>query len=606
MGKGKAEKGSLLPRKEMDPRYLWKLEDLFPDDGAWEAAFSRLKSLLSEMTAFKGKLTDTPENVLQCLEHRDRMHEIQEKLATYAFRRSDEDTARAKYQEMRSRVQALSAEVSKAASFINPELLSLPDGKLLALCDRHQGLEIYRHAFENLLRFKPHTLTPREENILAMAEDMAEGPPTIFTFLNNADIRFPWIRDEKGEKVELTKGRFMRFQASSNREVRRNTFEAFYSVYSNWSNTIAAILSASIKRDAFFSRVRGHASTLEAVLHRDHIPRPVYENFLEVVNSNLAPLHRYIRLKRRVLQLDKVCSFDLFAPILPEEDFNIPYEEGVETIVKGLSTLGEEYGEHFREGIRSGWVDVYENKGKCFGAYCDAVYGSHPFVLLNYDNKPGDMFTLAHEMGHALHAFYTFREQPFVYSHAPIFLAEVASTTNEILLLEHLLATTQEKGKRLHLLNKYAEQIRGTVYVQALYSELEKRMHEKIEREGALTASTLVDICGELYERYFGPDFESSDLFAMHWARIPHFYECFYVYKYATGFSAASALAEKILGGEPGSREKYLAFLGKGSSGYSLELLREAGVDMSRPGPIKKVADKFNSILEEMERLLTD
>jgi oligoendopeptidase F len=606
MNDEKEQKGSLLPREAIDPRYKWRIEDLYPDDEAWEQDFSLLKELLGEVSGCRGKLAGAPDNVRPCLEMQDRMYEVQERLITYAFRRWDEDTTRALYQEMRSRIQSLSTETSKAASFISPELLSFKDEDLLGLCDREKGLEVYRHKFENLLRFRPHILTSREEDILAMAEDVADGPATIFNFLNNADIRFPWVKDRDGSEIELTKGRFNQFQTSPDREVRKEAFQSFYSVYSEWANTLAATLSASIKKDVFFSRVRGYGATLENTLHRDNIPLEVYDNLLETVNAHLEPLHRYISLKKRVLSLDRVHPYDLFAPLIPEMDFNIPYSEGVQMVIDGLSVLGEDYVARLKQGIESGWIDVYENRGKCSGAYSDAAYGGHPYILMNYNDKLSDVFTLAHELGHAINSFYTFRDQPFVYCHTPIFLAEVASTTNEIILVEHLLAHTDDRDKRLYLLNKYTEQIRGTVYIQALFSEIERRMHEQIEKEGALTATMLNGICKSLYARYFGPDFEMSDLYAVNWARIPHFYEKFYVYKYATGFSAAKSLADSILSHEPGSVARYLDFLGRGSSDYPLALLRQAGVDMSRPGPIVKVAEKFNRILEEMEDLLTE
>jgi len=508
MKEEKNGKGSLLPREAIDPRYKWTLEDLYSGDEAWEEDFSQLKILIREVSEFKGKLSGSPENVRQCLNKHDLMYEIQEKLITFAFRRCDEDTTRGRYQEMRSRIQTLSTETSKAVSFINPELLSFEDEALMGLCDRDEGLKIYRHKFENLLRFRPHILTSHEEDILAMAENIAEGPSTIFNFLNNADITFPWIQDERGEKIELTKGRFNQFQTSPDREVRKNAFRAFYSVYADWANTLAAILSSSIKKDVFFSRVRGYASTLQAALHRDHIPLEVYGNLIETINAHLEPLHRYISLKKRVLSLDRVHPYDLSAPLIPELDLNISYPEGEKMVTEGLSVLGEDYIESLRRGIESGWIDVYENRGKCSGAYSDAAYGGHPYILMNYNDKLNDVFTLAHELGHAMNSYFTFREQPYVYSQTTIFLAEVASTTNEILLVEHLLARTREKNKRLYLLNKYAEQIRGTVYTQALFSEIERSMHEKIEKGGALTASVLNEICKTRYAHYFGPDFE--------------------------------------------------------------------------------------------------
>ena len=593
---------ALPERSKIEEKYKWRLESIFSDDSQWEATFSQLEKQIPDIQVYQGKLGESADTLLTCLQLRDRLYETFGKLYLYAGLHNDEDSTIAKYQAYRDRATSLMVNLDQATSFIRPEILSIPEEQLTEFIDSNPGLAEYRHYFDDLLRSKAHVLPSEQERLLAMAGELAQGPYTIFSMFNNADIKFPSIKDEQGREVEVTKGRYLRFMESRDRRVRRDAFFAMYKTYGNWTNTLAATLSTSLKRNIFYARAHKYASALEAALDGDNIPVSVYDNVIETINNNLHPLHRYMALRKKMLRLEELHPYDLFVPIVPDVHFEIPYEEARDTVMQALQPLGEEYLDVLQQSFSEGWIDVYENRGKRSGAYSWSTYGVHPYILLNYSNTLNDMFTLAHELGHAMHSFYSHRAQPYHYSRYTIFVAEVASTLNESLLMDYLLKHTDEERKRLYLLNEYADKIRGTVYIQTLFAEFEKMIHEKAEAGEGLTAESYSHLCRELYQRYFGAAFVMDKEYDVNWSRIPHFYYNFYVYKYVTGFSAAIALAQKIIRGDTAARDAYLHFLSRGSSDYSLNLLRDAGVDMRTPEPVEANTRLLNQLVEEMER----
>ncbi|RMI14639.1 MAG: oligoendopeptidase F, partial [Calditrichaeota bacterium] len=596
--------GTTLPeRSQIDARYRWRLEEIFPSDEAWEEACRHLETLMEALTEFPGTLGNSPEQLLACLKKRDAAEELLGKIYLYAGLSSDQDTRVPKYQAYRDRAGTLMTRLNEATAFIQPEILALPEETLRRFLEAHPGLAEYRHYLEDLLRRKPHILPPEQERLLAMAGEMAQAPYTIFSMFNNADITFPTIRDEQGNEVEVTKGRYARFMESRDRRVRREAFFALYRTYGRWVNTLSASLSAAVKRNIFYARARGYPSALAAALDEDNIPPAVYENVVHTVNSRREVLHRYLALRKRMLALEELHPYDLMVSLAPQVEFDIPYPETQQTLMEAFHPLGESYLRHVEKAFGEGWIDVYENRGKRSGAYSWSTYGVHPYILMNYNNTLNDLFTLAHELGHAMHSYFTNAAQPFHYSHYTTFVAEVASTFNEALLFDYLLRRTTDPRQKLYLLSQYVDQIRGTVFVQALFAEFEKTIHEQVERGQPLTVQSLNALNRELYQRYFGPELVIDPEYDVNWCRIPHFYYNFYVYQYVTGFSAATALAQKILAGDTAAREAYLEFLSRGNSDYSINLLRDAGVDMTSPEPIAATTELMASLLNEMEKL---
>ncbi len=436
-----------------------------------------------------------------------------------------------------------------------------------------------------------------------MSSEIGEGPYNVFSMFNNADIKFPTIIDENKKKIEVTKGRFNKLMQSPDQRIRKDAYDALYGTYQNWTNTLAATLSTGIKKNIFYAKARNYQNALKAALHDDNIPIGVYDNVIKSVNENLKPLHRYMEVRRKMLGLDELKPWDLFVPLIRDIKFEIPYHESLKTIEAALQPLGEEYLSALTKGFKIGWIDVYENRGKRSGAYSWSTHGVHPFILLNYNDTLDDMFTVAHELGHALHSYFTHKTQPVVYSGYTTFVAEVASTLNEAILMNYLLKNTEDRRRKFYLLNEYVDQIRGTVYVQTLFADFERQIHKKAEAGEALIASNLNRMSRDLCVHYFGPAFSMDSHYEINWCRIPHFYYNFYVYKYVTGFSAAIAISQKILAGDKPARDAYLNFLTKGSSDYSINLLRDAGVDMSSPEPIVATTRLMNSLIDEMERI---
>lgn len=598
-------KSKTLPkRSEVPAEHKWRLEDIYPTDAAWEEDLQKAKKLAEEIATKKGTLGQSSKHLHEALTLQDELLQTLDQVYVYARMRRDEDNANSKYQGLTDRATALSTQAYGAISYIQPEILAIPTDTLKQWIQQDDGLAHYRIMLDEITRFKPHTLSAEEEALLANMSEVASAPSKIFGMLNNADLKFPMITDENGEEVELTKGRYTHFMESKDRRVRKEAFEALYSTYGKFRNTIAASLTSSVKADVFYARTRKYPSALYSALFADNVDISVYDNLIATIREHLPLMHRYISLRKKALGVDELHMYDLYVPIVPEVDMKIPYDQAVQTIKEALHPLGEDYGKVLEEGFTGGWIDVHENEGKTSGAYSWGAYTTHPFVLMNYQDNVNNMFTLAHEMGHALHSYYSNKNQPYTYADYKIFVAEVASTVNEALLMNHLLETTNDKHQRMYLINYYLEQFRGTVFRQTMFAEFEKIVHAKEEAGEPLTADSLNEIYRELNVAYHGPEMVIDKEIELEWERIPHFYRHFYVYKYATGFSAATSLSKQILEEGQPAVERYLQFLKGGSSDFPLNLLKNAGVDMTSPEPIREALAVFKALIEELEQLM--
>lgn len=590
-------------RQQIPLEYRWKLEDVYPDQDSWENDFRRVRELLLEIQAFQGRLGDSAGALWEVLQKSEELERTADKLFVYSRMRRDEDNANHRYQVLFDRIEALSVEAGSVTAFMVPEMLTIDEERLYRFMEEQPELALYRHYFEELLRQKEHILSAAEERILAMSADLSSATGNIFSMLNNADIRFPSITDEHGHEVELTKGRFGGFMESSDRRVRKDAFTSLYSTYSGLKNTLATTLTASVRKDIFYARVRKYPGALEAALDQDNISPRVYQSLIEAVHGKLDYLHRYMKLRKKLMNVDELHFYDLYVPLVQEHQKPFSYEEAREIVLQGLAPLGTEYLQVVKQGLENGWVDVFENQGKTGGAYSWGSYDTHPYILMNFDGKLNDVFTLAHELGHAMHSYYSNQTQPFVYSQYSIFVAEVASTVNESLLIEHLLRNSRERREKMYLLNHYLEQFRGTVYRQTMFAEFEKLVHERVEVGEPASEEDLSQIYKDLNARYFGAEVVLDDEIRVEWARIPHFYSAFYVYKYATGFSAATALKQMILTEGQPALERYMRFLKSGGSDYPMNILKEAGVDLTRGGPVEDALETFGRLLTKLEKL---
>jgi oligoendopeptidase F len=594
-----------VERNEIDAKYQWRMDHVYASDAEWEKDFERINPLLDKFDSMKGTLGDSPQNLFNYLKLDEEVTILAVKLSVYANRKGDEDSRIAKYQGYRDKMSGAFSAFGQKTAWAEPEILQIPEEKIWQFVNDTPELQIYRHYFANLLRSKAHVLSEKEERILALAGEVTGGPSNVFRMFNEADVKFPNITDENGETIELTKGRYSALMKSSNREVRKAAWQANYETYENWKNTLAANLAAEVKTDIFYARSRNYNSALEAALDQDNLPVEVYTNLVDAVNDNLEPLHRYITFRKNVLKLDKVHLYDIYAPLLPEVKWEIPYQEAQKTVLAAVKPLGKEYIKGIETAYANGWIDVYENAGKRSGAYSSSFYGlPHPYILLNYQDQVGNMFTLAHELGHSMHSWYAQENQPYIYSDYSNFLAEVASTFNEELLSDYLLKNIKDKQRRLYLLNEQIENIFITVYTQVLFSEFEQKIHEVAEAGKPLNAEVMNGIFADLQKKYYGPDFELDPMGESRWNRIPHYYRNFYVFKYATGMAASTALAQKVKAGDKKARDAYLKFLSSGNSDYDINLLKQAGVDMTTPEPVTATLNRFNELLAEMEKLM--
>ncbi|MCM3747127.1 oligoendopeptidase F [Paenibacillus pasadenensis] len=594
---------SQLPkRSETAPEYRWKLEDIFANQAAWDKEYAEAKELLKAAAAFQGKLSDAAQ-LKKCFELEDDLGYHVERLYVYANMKHHEDTAEPGFQALSEKSQKLSVEAGESLSFLTPEVLALPAETLEAFIADEQLLP-YRQTLEEMKRQKAHILSKSEESLLAQVGNISSSPQTIFSMLNNADLKFPKVKNEKGEEVELTQGRYIEFLESRNRDVRRDAFKAMYDTYGKLKNTLASTLNANVNKNVFYSKARKYPSVLEMSLYGDNIPTTVYTNLIDTVHKSLPLMYRYMELRKKLLNLDELHMYDLFVPLVDEFDMKISFEEAKKITAESLKPLGDDYGKTLQAGYTNSWIDVYENEGKRNGAYSWGAYGTHPYVLLNHKDNLNSMFTLTHEMGHALHSYYSDQNQKYRDAQYTIFLAEVASTLNEALLMDHLLKKSTDRKEKMYLLTYYADQFRTTVFRQTMFAEFEKIIHEKAEAGESLTPQELSKIYYGLNELYYGKGMTIDKDIEMEWARIPHFYTSFYVYKYATGFSAATSFAKQILDEGQPAVDRYLGFLKSGGSDFSIEILKKAGVDMSSPEPIEQAMSVFEDVISQLEALV--
>ena len=594
----------LKQRSDIDAKFKWDIEAMYPDEAQWEKDIADCVSAAEKFTRFQGKVTDSSEILFEALDEKDKIWRKLEHAFVYAAMKKDEDNRVDKYQSMDDKCGSAIAKVSAAMSFFAPELLAADEETILHYIDENPKLELYRFALEDALREKKHVLSTAEENILAQLSEVTGATNDIFKMLNNADLTFGTVVDEDGDTVNLTHGNYITFMESHDRDLRKAAFTNMYEAYKAFINTIATTYNYNTKNDAVSARIRKYDSARQAALSSGNIPEEVYDNLIAVVNEYLPVLHRYIALRKKVLGVDELKMYDVYVPLVQLPKKEIPYEEALKMMQEGLAPLGTEYLAQVDKGTKEGWIDVYENQGKTSGAYSFGSYDSKPYILLNYTNTLKDVFTIVHEMGHSMHSFYTRKTQPFAYGDHSIFTAEVASTVNESLLMQHLLAKETDAEMRKYLINYYIEEFRTTLFRQTMFAEFEMLTHKEIENGGVLTAKWLCDVYDELNKKYFGPALSEDEYIRYEWARIPHFYRGFYVYQYATGYSAATAISKRILTeGEP-ARKDYIEFLKSGSSDYPVELLKIAGVDMSSPEPIRMAMETFKDLVDELEKLL--
>ncbi len=595
----------LKTRDQIDKKYKWNIEAMISDESTIDKDLEDIKSQANAYAEkYSGHLTENADMLLKAYQDRDTIWRNLENIYVYARMRRDENNAESTYQAMSDKCGAVIAAVSAATSFFTPELLEAADNIILGYINENEGLKEYEFAIKDTLRQKEHILTEAEESLLAQMSEVTKATNDIFTMLNNADITFAEITDEDGDKVEVTHGNYIKFMESHDRSVREAAYNAMYDSYKNMINTIATTYNYNTKTDVVGARIRKYDSARAAALSGDNIPGEVYDNLVTVVNNNLPALHKYVELRKKLLGVDKLYMYDMYVPLIELPKTNIPYEEALDIMREGLAPLGEEYIAKMNSGLEEGWIDVYENKGKTSGAYSFGSYDSFPYILLNYTDTLKDVFTIVHEMGHSMHSRYTRDVQPYIYGGHSIFTAEVASTVNESLLMQHLLSQDNDVEMRKYLLNLHLEEFRTTLFRQTMFAEFEDITHKAIESGQVLTAEWMCEQYEALNAKYYGPAVEKDDTIKYEWARIPHFYNAFYVYKYATGYSAATAISNKILNEGKAAADKYIEFLKTGESDYPIELLKIAGVDMSTPEPIEKAMEAFNALLDEFEKLV--
>ncbi|WP_315167752.1 oligoendopeptidase F [Metaclostridioides mangenotii] len=590
-------------RSKIDDKFKWQLDKMYSSKEAIEKDIKTVKEYINEVKEYKGKLGENKENFLNALSVYENASKLVQNLYVYTHMKQHEDTRINTYQGDASRTEMLSAELSMATSYIVPEILAM-DEKLLNEFLKDEKVSFYKKFVDDLLRDKPHTLSEREEELLAATSEISSVPENVYDMLAYADMEFPEIEDENGEKVRISHSNYSLYIKSKDKRVRKDAFEAEFNTYGMYKNTFASTLYGAIKSEIFYAKVRNHKSAIEASLFEDDINVEVYDNLISAIDESLPTLNKYIELKKKFLGLDEIHMYDLYVPLTDKYDIKIPYEEAQDIILNALAPLGEDYLNVIRKAFSEGWIDVYENEGKKGGAYSWGSYGSHPYILMSYKDDLNSLFTLIHELGHSVHSYYSKSTQPYIYSSYKIFVAEVASTLNELLLINYLLEKSDSKEEKIYLLNYYLEQFRTTVYRQTMFAEFEKITHAKIEEEEPLTAEEFTNIYYDLNKKYYSKSSVVDELIGLEWARIPHFYSNFYVYKYATGFSAASALSKQILTGEEAAKERYINFLKSGGSDFPINQLRDAGVDMEKKESVEEAINVFKSLVDELEKEL--
>ena len=577
---------------------------MYTSKDAWEKDLAEASAITDEIEKMEGKTADSAENLLFVLEQSARAEQKLSLAFSYASRLFDQDQKNTANQAMSQRMYSLLTDYSSRTAFIAPEILAADESVLESYYKEKPELALYRGQIREIQRTKAHHLSAEMEKLIAQTGEMAETASQVFSVISNADFVYPEIEDETGEMVRLSHGNFVPFEESADRRVRKDAFENFYSVYKQFAGTLAGLYNGQVKQQIFYAKARHYDSTLEAAVDGNNVPSKVYKNLVETVNKNMDKMHRYVKLRKKCLGVDELHMYDIYTPMIADAAKKIPFEEAKELVLKALAPLGEDYVAKVQEAFENRWLDVYENEGKRSGAYSAGAYGAHPYVLLNHNDTLDNMFTLAHEMGHAMHSYYSNENQPYIYSQYKIFVAEVASTCNEILLMEYMLANTTDKKERAYLLNHYLDSFKGTVYRQTMFAEYEMRTNAMVEAGENLNADNLSNLYRELNEKYYGSDMVSDSEIAYEWARIPHFYYNFYVYQYATSFSAAVAVAHNILKEGAPAVERYKKFLSGGCSMSPVELLKIIGIDMEQPKPIQEALDVFGEILDEIETLV--
>jgi oligoendopeptidase F len=593
---------SVPERETVDAAYKWDLESLFPSDEAWEQAFEDVQERLADLQAYEGRLTEDAETLLEALETYEAIMREVDNVGAYARMRRDEDTRDSEFQALASRAQSLGAEAASAGSFVEPELQTLDREAVADLQDAEPALEVYDHFFDDVLRMKPHTRSPEVEALLADLSDVTGAAGEVYTMLSNADMSFPTVEDPDGEAREITLNNFTTLQKHPDREFRREVYEAFYDEWETVRNAVGTAYRKSVTADEKLAAARDYETARAAALDGPNVPAEVYDTLVETVRDTLDPLHRHAALKNEATAGDDLAMWDLYVPVVQGESPEIPWEQACEYVTEAVAPLGEAYQERLAEGLDSRWVDVYETVGKQSGAYSGGTYDSQPYILMNYQADVESLYTLAHELGHSMHSELASEAQPYVYSDYTIFIAEIASTVNEALLTHHLLETVEDDRLRRHVLNEYLERFRSTLYRQTMFAEFEQRAHDRSAAGEALTADGLDDLYADLKGTYYEPA-ALDDRIAREWMRIPHFYRAFYVYQYATGISAAVALVEAIREEGESAAARYREFLRRGSRGYPLELLENAGVDMTTAAPIESALSVYDDHLGTLESL---
>lgn len=592
-----------MKREEQNIKDTWKMEDLFPSDEVWEKELERAINLVNEYSKYAGKISGNKENLLTYFKFNDEVNLLAERLYVYSNQKYHQDMANAKYQKYSGKAQKLVVDIGSVSAFVEPELLSIDESILLGWMEDERFAD-YRRYISEVLRSKKHTLDEKTEEILAKSKRMANAADNIYAMYNGADIDFPVVTNSDGEEIKITHGNFVPILSGTDRELRGKAFHALYSTYGKMKNTIAATFNANVEQACFYADVRGYSSTRAMYLDGSNVPERVYDNLIDTVHENIHLMHRYVKIRKKALGVDELHMYDIYAPIAKAPEKKYTFDEAKTMVKAGLAPMGEAYLEKLQEGFDNRWIDIYENEGKRSGAYSWGAYGTHPYVLLNYQGTLDHVFTLAHEMGHALHSYYSDDTQPYINAGYKIFVAEVASTCNESLLIHDLLNKTEDKETRAYLINHFLEQFKGTLYRQTMFAEFEKITHGMVEKGETLTSDVLCKVYYDLNKFYFGDDIVLDDDIALEWARIPHFYNPFYVYQYATGISAAIALSGKIMKeGEAGVKD-YMKFLTGGGSKDPIDLLKLAGVDMTDKEPIVQALKLFEKLLDEIEMII--
>jgi len=598
-------KGELPLRKDIPIELTWNIADIYKSVEDWETDFKWAEEAIKKYDSFKGKLNSSANELLNCLKFDDEVGIKLSQLYLYASLSKDLDLGNPKNQGRYERISSLASKLSAASAYIRPELLNIPEDQLWEFVKTVEELKVYKHQIEDLLRTKKHTLSPNEEEIMALASPVQEVASSVFGMFNNADIQFPTVKDENGEGIKISHGRYGAAMYSTDREYRERVYKGLYKPFKEYKNTLVALFNGNIKSSIFNAKARNYNSTREASLNPNNIPLEVYDNLVNTVNQNLEPLHRWAKLKKQILKIDDLHAYDTYVTLFPSVKKEYDYETSKKILLDALKPLGEDYLTSLKLAFENRWIDVHETKGKRSGAYSSGVsYGVHPYVLLNWSDQLNDVFTFAHEMGHNMHSYYTEKKQPYPYANYSIFVAEVASTANEALLLDYLIENAESKDEKLALIEKQLNNITTTFYRQTRFAEYEQLVHEKTENGEALTPDILSKLYGDMYQKYWGTEMVVDEEESYTWARIPHFYYNFYVYQYATSYAASQELVSQINDEGQVAIDRFLAFLKAGSSQYPIDVLKTAGVDMTSPKPILAVVNKMNELLDQMEELL--